>query len=146
MGRYTDNHCAVCFRDLVRPQNTCGAPECLAEWKTWSAPRRFRQKNLAHMPPSERALVLAQGPSDEEREEQTAMRESLEAALEAARQPKRDNATMPASLRTMLAPENMPIKKEDPNAPKELPSAQTKTPPGSDSAESEDPVDFDPSI
>jgi len=98
------------------------------------------------MSPSERALVLAQGPSDEEREEQLAMREALEEAITVARQPKRDTATMPMSLRAMFAPENIPIKKEEPDAQKELPSAPSEASPGSGVEELEDLIDLDTSI
>ena len=93
MGHYTNNHCAVCFHSLLRPQNTCGAPECLAEWKTWSAQRRFARKNLAHLSPTERALALQQGQTSEELEAQEAAREQLASDFQAhqARQVRQDS-------------------------------------------------------
>ena len=106
MGRYTNNHCAVCFRELIRPQNTCGSPECLAEWKTWNAQRRFSRKNLAHMHPSERALAMAQGPTADELAEKAELQAQLETEL--AEYQTQEAAKGPGpSLRDLLSPENL---------------------------------------
>ena len=126
MGRYTNNHCAVCFHELIRPQNTCGASDCLAEWKTWGAQRRFARKNLAHMPPAERALALAQGPSDEELEAAQAARESLQEQLAAHNTPKPD--LTPQFIREALNPNNLKPKGGDLDEANELPASKSSTP------------------
>lgn len=109
MGRYTDNYCAVCFRELIRPQNTCGAPECLLEWRHWNAERRLMRKNLAHMPPSERALILAQGPSESELRAHAEAQTQLEHEVEAHGQAE-ERKKAPDFIRNMLDPTNAPIK------------------------------------
>lgn len=111
MGRYTDNYCAVCFRELIRPQNTCGASECLAEWKTWNAQRRFSRKNLAHLPPAERALVMAQGPTPEEEEAKQERLEQLESDLATHQQQEAGKGPGP-NLRDLLNPDNLIKRKE----------------------------------
>lgn len=111
MGRYTDNYCAVCFSELLRPQNTCGAADCLAVWRNWSSAKRLERKNLAHMPPSERALILAQGPSDFELAEREQAREILEQQI-AASQSQQQHDPRPSFIRDMLSPDNFKIKPE----------------------------------
>ena len=117
MPSYRNCACAICFQPLNRPQNTCGAPECLDAWKHLNRDARRRHKNLASCPPSERALILAQGPTESELDQQAAIREELEAAVEERKNTANNTMNdsrgfMPKSLRDALL-DNAPIIKTE---------------------------------
>jgi len=115
--KYTNNACAVCFAPLSRPQNTCGAAECLDTWRHYSRDTRIKRKNLASYSPSQRALILAQGPTESELDQQAAIREELEAAVEERKNTANNTMNdsrgfMPKSLRDALL-DNAPIIKTE---------------------------------
>ena len=110
--------CAVCFDPLPNSQrHTCGTKRCLDQWKEWAkfAPEKRRaQKNLSTMSPTERAHVLAQGPSIEELEATAIQREALNNDVEEyqqQQQKKHDSGFLPKTLRDMLLT-NAPLAKE----------------------------------
>ena len=136
MPSYRNCACAICFQPLNRPQNTCGGGDCLNTWKHLSSAARLRQKNLASCPPSERALILARGPSQDELDQQAAIREQLAEAIEEQQtnnQRQMDDARghMPKSLRAVFL-DNAPIKPEggDSTEENELPRTSPETPSG----------------
>jgi len=133
MPSYRNCACAICFQPLNRPQNTCGAPECLDAWKHLNRDARRRHKNLASCPPSERALILAQGPTPDELEAQAANQAMLDEQLAEYQQQQQKKNAVPQFLRSALAPENAPIKPEggDLNEANELPRKTPETPTGS---------------
>lgn len=104
-------NCAVCFYPLINSQrHTCGAKQCLDQWKEWGkfAPeRQKKQKNLASMSPSERAHALSQGPDIEELEASASQRAILDAELEDYKQQQQKKHESPKFLRDMMNPDNM---------------------------------------
>lgn len=106
--------CKICYAPLPRDQVTCGGLDCRDAWKFLNSAARRKHTNLATMSPSERAYVLAAGPSNEELEAQAAQREALQDNVEEyqVQQQKRET---PKFLQEMMNPDNLKhlIKEEE---------------------------------
>ena len=101
--------CAVCFEELPRAQRTCGRGGCLDSWRHYSDATKTKHINLASCTPSERALILSQGPSPEELEAQATTQAVLEEELDQYHEQQKKKE-VPQFLRSMLDPANAPIK------------------------------------
>jgi len=130
---------------LNRPQNTCGSHECLDAWKHLGRDARLKHKNLATYTKSERALILSQGPTYDELEAQAAQQAALDNEV-LEHQTAQQKKETPKFIREMFNPNNLINTGGDPIAQNELPRTAEEAPSGSDSTESEDPVDFDKEI
>lgn len=106
--------CPVCFAPVRHPQQTtCGGAECRDAWKNMSSATRLKRANLATYSPSERALILAQGPSPEELEEREQRQALLDEQL-TEHQSTQNHDARPAFIRDMLSPDNFKPKGGDP--------------------------------
>jgi hypothetical protein len=128
---------ASCYGPVRHPQQvTCGSPECRDAWRHMSRKARQKAQNLASYSASERALILAQGPSDDELADQQARREQLELERDAYNA-KQAHDPIPKFLRDAMNPNN--LKGGDITDVKdELPEAQTAQEGTSDRAELKD--------
>ena len=99
--KYTNNFCAVCFDELIRPQLTCGSKECREIWHSWSLTTRRKNKNLATYTQSERALIKAQAP------EPTPDPDFIENLHAAAAEEVKARDKRPEFIRAMLNPDSL---------------------------------------
>ena len=125
------HYCVICYCEVRHPQQTtCGASECRDAWQHLSREARARHRNLATYSPSERALILSQGPTPEEIAERAVRQQFVDEVREEHlkdQQKKQNYGFMPQSIRDMLLT-NAPIKQEETNGDTEPVNAPNPDP------------------